>query len=425
MLPNLGRLALASTTTGVTVNPDGSATLTPKEWAKYSHLISGPSDNDSSSEDERPLAERRPARRPRQDNDSSSEDERPLAERRPARRPAQVRQGHDSSSEDERPLAKRRPARRPAPLGAALFDMLKEDELASILDAIGRDDESKATACQDAHNFCFVTGGKACRGDPQIWRDLAQRIFGYGPGQDDKEVALGKRLIYDTFKDDATPRAAFNSMCGATGLADVLAKRFVMFASQPYGEFLWERWADVRADVTGLGDAIEDLSGEEANKLAEEHYPDIFKADEWEADAKALFDRASRKALYLDKYRNDAGFSKLVDNLFKSTVKYLFEDPTAINDMDNDANAHDALSMIGEMLGIYIVCLWKLERDRSDFADKHSADADPMSVDALLKEKDVFIQNLPLRIPYAVGLILDPTNAAELTDYGEFTEVLQ
>lgn len=44
MLPNLGRLALASTTpTGVTVHADGSATLTPKEWADLSGLIGGPS----------------------------------------------------------------------------------------------------------------------------------------------------------------------------------------------------------------------------------------------------------------------------------------------------------------------------------------------------------------------------------------------
>ena len=61
---------------------------------------------------------------------------------------------------------------------------------------------------------------------------------------------------------------------------------------------LWETWADMRADVTGLGEAIEDLSGEEADKLAEEHFPDIFKADDWEADAKALFEpRAAQGAV--------------------------------------------------------------------------------------------------------------------------------
>ena len=236
---------------------------------------------------------------------------------------------------------------------------------------------------------------------------------------------MGKRLIYDTFKDDANPQRAFLSMCGATGLADVLEKRFVMFASQLYGEMLWDVWADVRADVTGLGEAIEDLSTEEANKLAEEYDPDIFKADEWEADAKALFDRAPPKALYLDKKRNDKAFGKLVDNLFKGTAKYLFEDPRAMHGMSADANALDALYMIGEMLGIYIVCLWKLGRDRSAFEAKHSSDDDPMppdTLDTLLDEKDVFIQNLRIRIPYAIDLILDPVNATEITEYSDFLD---
>ena len=71
---------------------------------------------------------------------------------------------------------------------------------------------------------------------------------------------------------------------------------------------LWDVWADVRADVTGLGEAVEDLS-EEENKLAEEYEPDMLKTDEWEADAKVLFDRALPKALYLDKYRNNRVYS--------------------------------------------------------------------------------------------------------------------
>jgi len=399
MLPNLAALGARGGTTGVTLNPDGSATLTPKEWEKYKHLIGGPSAS----------ARRRKPPVVRHDDDSSSEEERkPLAARVPARRPARV------------------PALSDAVKDNSPFGMLNNDELASILDAIGRDDQSKATACEDAHNFCFVVDDKACRNNPQIWIDLAKRIFDYRPATDDNNVVFGKRLIYDTFRDDANPRDAFNSMCGATGLADVLAKRFVMFASQPYGQMLWERWADVRADVTGLGEAIEDLSGEEADKLAEEYDPDIFKADEWEADAKARFDRAPRKALYLKKYRNDAFFSKLIDKLFKSTVKYLFEDPSAIHDMDSDANALDVLYMIGEMLGIYIVCLWKLEHDRSDFDDKHRSDNDPMPHDVFytnLDKKDVFIQNLRVRIAYAIDLILDPTNATEITEYSDFTDL--
>lgn len=346
-----------------------------------------------------------------------------------------------SGSEEERtPLSARVPTRRRARVEApsdavennSPFGMLSDDVLASILDAIGRDDESKATACEDAHNFCVVVGNKACRDNPKIWRDLAKRIFDYRPATDDNNVVFGKRLIYDTFRDNANPREAFNSMCGATGLADVLAKRFVMFASKAYGEMLRERWSDVGELVTGLGEAIKDPSTEETNKLAEEHYPDIFEADKWEADAKILFDRAPSKALYLKKYRSDADFSKLVDIIFKYTVKYLFSNTPsrtmAIDKMHDDANAHDVLHMIGEMLGIYIVCLGKLERDRSDFDDKHRSDNDPMPRDVFytdLDKKDNEILELRVRIANAIDLILDPTNATFIIEREHLTEFEQ
>jgi hypothetical protein len=259
-----------------------------------------------------------------------------------------------------------------------------------------------------------------------VWQSLTERIFNRrAPGDDDLEVAVGKHLIYDTFKDDAHPQKAFLSMCGATGLADVLEKRFVMFSSERYGEMLWDTWNDTRADITGLGEEIEDMSTEEVNRLAEENYPDIFKTDDWAADAKALFDRAPPKALYLDKYRNDRAFGKLVDNLFKGTAKYLFEDPRAFYNMDHDSRPLDVLYMIGEMLGIYIVCLWQLGRDRSAFEAKHSSDDDPMPpdvLDTLLDEKDVFVQNLRIRIPYAIDLLLNYRTATEITEYSNFLD---
>lgn len=398
MLPDLGRLALASTTpTGVTVHADGSATLTPKEWADLSGLIGGPS---------APTPAPAPARRRRthvvrhDDDSSSSEDERPLAAARPPRKAA-ARPPRTVVHDDPDTLS----------------DLLREDELAAILGAIGLTEEAKASACSDAKAWCALNKEHAavCDSHPRVWQSLTERIFDPGPADDDKEVAMGKHLIYDTFKDDANPRKAFLSMCGATGLADVLEKRFVMLASKEYGEMLWDNWSDTRADITGLGEAIEDMDTEEVNRLAEENYPDIFKTDEWEADAKALFDRAPPKALYLDKYRNDPGFSKLVDKLFKTTAHYLFQDPRAFYDRIPDADALNVIYMIGEMLGIYIVCLWKLERDRDDFNDKHGGDDDPMPGDVfgtLYYEKVVFIQNLRVRINYAIDVILDPVNAA-------------
>ena len=291
-----------------------------------------------------------------------------------------------------------------------LSDLLKPDDLAAILGAIGMTDRNKSAACQDAKAWCDLNTEHqgVCDNNPQVWQSLVERIFDPGPVHK-IPVVLGKRLIYDTFKDDANPQKAFESMCGATGLANVLQKRFVMLASKLYGETMWEIWADVRADVTGLGEDIELLSREEDDKLAEEHYPNIFKTDEWEADAKALFDRAPPKELYLDKYRNNRTFSKLVDNLFQSTAKYL------AGEGGGDyhglvGSVRDAFYMIGEMLGIYIVCLWKLERDRRNFWVKHSADEDPMPGDVLdmyLDEMDVFIQNLRVEVARAIDLILE------------------
>ena len=55
-----------------------------------------------------------------------------------------------------------------------------------------------------------------------------------------------------------------------------------------------------------------------------------------------------------------------------------------------------------------------LERDRDDFNDKHGGDDDPMPGDVfgtLYYEKVVFIQNLRVRINYAIDVILDPVNA--------------
>ena len=408
MLPNLGGLALApslSAPTGVTVNPDGSATLTPDEWAKLSGLIGGPSASTPASRRRKPRVVRR--------DDDSSEDERPAPppppppKRRSQRRRTVVRNDDPDT----------------------LSDLLRADELAAILGAIGTTEEAKASACADAKAWCALNQEHkaVCDSHPRVWQSLTERIFDRrAPGDDDLEVAIGKHLIYDTFKDDANPRNAFLSMCGATGLADVLEKRFVMHTSRAYGEMLWETWSDMRAESTGMGEAIEDLSQEEEDKLAEEYYPDIFKTDKWEADAKALFDRAPPKALYLKKYRNDKAFGKLVDNLFKGTAHYLFEDPRAFYNMDHDSNPLDVLYVIGEMLGIYIVCLWKLERDRDDFDNMHpGGDDDPMPADVFathLDKKDVAIQNLRTRIPYAVNLLLNYRTAKEIEDYDNFDE---
>ena len=78
MLPNLSELALAPSPTGVVVNPDGSATLTPEEWATLARLTGEPSAPAPAPAPTHRGAPRRPVR---YDDNSSSEDERPLAAR--------------------------------------------------------------------------------------------------------------------------------------------------------------------------------------------------------------------------------------------------------------------------------------------------------------------------------------------------------
>jgi hypothetical protein len=85
MLPNLRGLALEPSPTGVVVNPDGSATLTPAEWANLARLI-GERSALAPAPAPAPPRRGRIARRVRHDDDSSSsEDERPLAARARAR----------------------------------------------------------------------------------------------------------------------------------------------------------------------------------------------------------------------------------------------------------------------------------------------------------------------------------------------------
>jgi len=406
MLPNLGQLGLALPT-GVTVNPDGSATLTSEEWANLARLIGAPSAPTLS----------RCASRVRHDNDSSREDERPVAAPPPAAPPPP-------------PQRRRRRATRPRRTVVhddtdTLPDLLSADELAAVLGAIGTSDESKASACQDAAAWCALNKEHkaVCDSHPRVWQSLTERIFAI----DDASLShaakvLGEGMIYRTFRDDANPQRAFGRMCGATGLADVLAKRFVMFAVEQYNEQLWDTWNNVRAEITGMGEAIEDLSGDDVDKLAKEHFPSLAEVDEWESNAKDLFDSAPPKNLYLDKYRNDPIFAKVVDVLFTSTSKSLFEDQN-LSTLDSTNRGNDpvleAFYEIGELLGVYIVCLWQLQRDHDKFADNHPDD-DLMSydeVEVLLDEMRTKIQDLRVQIVYAQDLVLDPDTAQENTNH--------
>jgi len=308
-----------------------------------------------------------------------------------------------------------------------ISDLLKEDELAAVLGAIGLSDESKSSACQDALAWCVLNKEhKAmCDSHPRVWQGLGERIFQQEEAGTADDALFGKGLIYHTFRDDDHTKRAFDRMCEARGLGDVLAKRFVMLAADQYGEMLWDIWNDNRAQITELGEGIEDLSTDEVNKLAVQYYPNIGKTDDWEADAKALFRSAPSKALYLYKYQNDEIFSKLVNVVFGTTKKYLFADPKAIDDV-NGTNRNEpeleAIYEIGEVLGVYIVCLWKLERDLKEIDIESEGRYDGGVLDTRIDEMTTDIQNLRVKVVHAVNRILDPDTAEEVTDRDDYDD---
>ena len=302
----------------VTVNPDSSATLAPEEWAKLSGLIGGPS-----APHPRAASSQAARRAPTTPAAAVAR----TSDRWRRGCPAQsAATGASRASREAKVVVHDDPD--------TLSDLLKEDELAAILGAIGLTEESKATACSDAQAWCALNKEHkaVCDSHPRVWQSLTKRIF--DPATvvddeehrlvfiDDKEVAMGKRLIYDTFKDDAHPQKAFLSMCGATGLADVLEKRFVMLASERYGEMLWDVWADVRADITGLGEEIEDMDGGGEQGGGGE-LPRHLQGGRFGSRSQGHFDRAPPSASTLMKYHNDRAFGKLVDNLFNGTIHYL------------------------------------------------------------------------------------------------------
>ena len=301
-------------------------------------------------------------------------------------------------------------------------DLLGKDELELILDAIGASDESKKGACNDALAWCKATPDHHKMCNPSVWRKLAKRMFEFTADDD----LFGKGLIYSTFVDDEDPRAAFERMCSAQDMASVLAKRFATFAFDKYSGMLWEQWADRRAEMTGLGEAVEDLSEEEDNKMAMQYFPDLAHTRRWEADAKAQFDRAPSKTLYYELYNGNADFSKRVDLFFNSAVKYLFDEQhiwgMVRTDLPEKVRGHHAICEIGEVLGVYIVCLSKLARYRKAFLAKHKArfdslsDEERLALDKHLEDMDQSRLNHRLRVVHAIERILLPATPETAED---------
>ena len=476
MLPALNHLALRDAATGVKINSDGSATVTQEEWAAIARVMGGQLSkapgrtknlrplrvhkDDDSSEDERapapaptPAPSRTTTRRPMRvrNDDDSSEDERapapapaptPAPVRTTNRLPMRVRNDDDSSEDERAPALAPTPAPPPPPPSQrrrlartrtvayddadTISDLLKEDEIAGILGAIGMNDESKSSACKDAKAWCVLNKEhKAmCDSHPLVWQGLGERIFKQEEVDPADDALFVKGLIYRTFRDDDHAKRAFERMCGANALGDVIAKRFVMSTVGKYGETLWESWNENRADITGLGEDIESLSDDKIEELSVEHYPNIGKTDDWEADAKAFFNSSPSNALYLDKYENDKIFSKLVNVFFESTQKYLLEDDVAIDNI-NETNRNEpvleAINEIGELLGVYIVCLWQLELDINviDTETEHNGRHGGGMLDMEIDEMRAYIQNLRVKVVHAVNTVLDPDTADTITKSNE------
>lgn len=406
-LPNLSRLA-PSSPTGVTINPDGSRTFTVEELATLTRLLGTPVPGLLPA----PARSRRPPTRVLRDDNSSSEEDRPLASRR-RRSPA--------------PPAQRRPR---AAQPHTLPELLTADQLATILGAIGGRDQSKRSACHDAIKWCNLNTEHqaACDGAiPDVWRDLAKRIFSIPEAERLPELVTpdGDNLIYLAYRDDSNPREAFTAMCRALALGDVLAKRFAMFAIGQYKQML------EREDVEML----------RRQRLNFRHAASFRYLDEWQERAVNLFEGAPLSKMCKDMYKDGsvqgANFKDLVDLVFSATSSYLFsgdknfknlaekeadEEPCSEEEEEEEERSdgssdcsdnepdpdrygigqEEAIYAIGKALGVYIVGLWKLRRN--------------------LNEEEEFIKGVRVQIAHAVDRVLYGPNAMVPTEYAEYNE---
>lgn len=342
-----------------------------------------------------PLSERaRSPAAPAAAEASSEDEERPLAARRAPPAAAEA-----SSDDEEMPLAARGAARRAAiweekiarpntvPLSTETnrlrLDNLGKDSLALILGAIGEKKVDRAEACMQAKNWCSVskTHDTVCEENPEIWKEMTNRIF----QPSDAQAVNKQSLIYQTFHDDKNPRKAFYAMCGATSLADAVAKKFEEFAIKKYDDWMWETWVE--------------SGGEYDTRSSTEKFPDLGRTEEWIKDAETTFGESPSKDLFIDTYSNqeDDKFSNLVNFIFGYTCQYLFEDgaiddvPTDEADVGKDRSLEGrTIGEIGDLIGVYVVCLWIREIDikNADYEDETSDDTQDVLVDEMRTESE-------------------------------------
>ena len=301
--------------------------------------------------------------------------------------------------------------------------------LAAILGAIGGSDQSKRSACQEAMRWCNLNKEHqaACDGAiPDVWKDLAKRIFSIPEAERLPELVTpdGDNLIYLAYRDDSNPREAFTAMCRAVALADVLAKRFAMFAINQYKQML----------------EFEDTEARRRLRLSFRYATSFSYLDEWQERAVNLFEGAplseTCQDMYMDRSVQGANFKDLVDFVFSATSSYLFsgdknfknlaekeadEEPRSEEEEEEEEERSDgssdysdnepdpdrygigqeeAIYAIGKALGVYIVGLWQLRR-RNPNANE-------------------FIKEVRVQIAHAVDRVLYGPNAMVPTEYAEY-----
>jgi len=240
-----------------------------------------------------------------------------------------------------------------------VFRKLGIDALQAILNAIGESDKSKESACNSAiHALCDTNKEirEMCDSDPKFWINMGKRIFENAPENpffhtvEDRAVRVVS-LIYNTFRDDESPRVAFTNMCYASGLADALQSRFYYFALPDYRAELIEQWTDHN------GHDYDEITEYES---ATAHVPELEYIDDWIVDSKSRFEQEPSKDEYIIKYKQDDVFREVANLLYGSTNSYLFS--TFSKAIRSGSGVH-RLDILFKVLGIYTVCLWKNKRD--------------------------------------------------------------
>jgi hypothetical protein len=306
------------------------------------------------------------------------------------------------------------------------FEDLDEDVLVNIIEWVGKNEEDKAKACQDAKAWCSLNARNKnlCNTRPQVWNEFIKKIF----ATDDKVLTendklLGQNLIFETFKnDDGDPQKTFFEMCYATKLVDFIQKLFVISALDSYEKLVWDEWIKLIDDghVYINNTDLEEYSRkplEEQKEFASQRYWQYGNVKAWMPEAQKMLEQDDFKEMFEDLYEKDEIFKNQKALLYKNTLQYLFEGKeiyqASYRSKYTTQDAKPTLEFfkeIGKSLGIYIVCLWKRESEAMKFKDqmKTTLHDDEIQGNLYVRYRDM--QTVRLNLFYAVNIVMSPPN---------------